>query len=280
MFYERPIYRPLADMFLDVEFGDELHLALNFMVIALDRSLKERPIRGVTETIPTSRALMIAYNSSVIRQASLLAALKEREAEATNLRRVPSRLVSIPIWYNDPWSEECARAHGVPNNVEYLAEINRTTTHGVIRAHAGTTWWVSSVGFQPGTYQALPLDPAFAISAPKYARPRQWTPERILCQAGKITSFYPVRSPGGYQLLGRTPIELYDPQQRNEVFRDGPVLPIVSERHRYVAISEAEYHAIRRQVELGEYRYHIEAGEYALDDYLGQAAPVQAGVAS
>ena len=79
------------------------------------------------------------------------------------------------------------------------------------------------------------------MTAPKYPRPRQWTPERILCLAGKITSFYPVRSPGGYQLLGRTPVDLYDPLQRNKVFRDSPVLPIAGERHRYVPIDENAY---------------------------------------
>jgi allophanate hydrolase subunit 1 len=163
--------------------------------------------------------------------------------------------------------------------MEYLAEINDTTVDGVIAAHSGTEWWVTSVGFQPGCYQALPLDPAFSISAPKYPRPRQWTPERILCLAGKITSFYPVRSPGGYQLLGRTPVDLYDPLQRNEVFRDSPVLPIAGERHRYVPIDENGYKEIRHHVECGDYRYDIEEGEYSLDDYLARLDAVQVGVA-
>jgi allophanate hydrolase subunit 1 len=264
-------------MFVDVEFGDELHLALNFRVIGLNLSLAEEPIPGVTETVPSNRALMIAYDSAVIRQAALIAALREREEEATTLRRAPSRLVTIPFWYNDPWSDECAKAHGAPNNMAYLAEINDTTIDGVIAAHSGTEWWVTSVGFQPGCYQALPLDPAFAITAPKYPRPRQWSPERTLCLAGKITSFYPVRSPGGYQLLGRTPVDLYDPLQRNEVFRESPVLPIAGERHRYVAIDEADYHEIRRQVEDGAYRYDIAEGEYFLDDYLARLDVVQVG---
>lgn len=267
MFYDPPIYRPLADSFVDVEFGDELHLALNFRVLGLDLSLKENPIPGVTETIPSNRALMIAYDSAVIRSASLIDALREREDEALKLRTLPSRLVTIPFWYDDPWSKECAKAHGAPDNMEYLADINHTTIAGVIAAHSGTEWWVTSVGFQPGCYQALPLDPAFSISAPKYPRPRQWTDERTLCLAGKITSFYPVRSPGGYQLLGRTPIDLYDPLQRNEVFRDSPVLPIAGERHQYIPIGEADYYAIRQAREDGDYRYDIAEGEYSLDDY-------------
>ena len=148
--------------------------------------------------------------------------------------------------------------------MEYLAEINATTIDAVIAAHAGTEWWVTSVGFQPGCYQALPLDPAFSISAPKTHVPDSGHPERILCLAGKITSFYPVRSPGGYQLLGRTPLDLYDPLQRNEVFRDSPVLPIAGERHRYVPIDDGEYHDVRQHVERGAYRYDIQDGKYVL----------------
>jgi urea carboxylase len=268
MFYETPVYRRLGDAFLVVEFGDELHLALNFMVMGLDLTLKDDPIPGITETIPTNRSLMLVYDAAVIRGDELIAALRERESDAAGLRSVPSRLVTIPVWYDDPWSAECAAAHDAPNNMQYLAELNQTTIEGVVAAHSGTEWWVSSVGFQPGTYQALPLDPAFSISAPKYPRPRQWTPERILCQAGKITSFYPVRSPGGYQLLGRTPIDLYDPLQRNEVFRESPVLPVVGERHRYVPVGEREYEEIRALVESGDYTYDIEVGVYSLDDYL------------
>jgi urea carboxylase len=89
-----------------------------------------------------------------------------------------------------------------------------------------------------------------------------------MCIAGRLTSFYPVESPGGYQLLGRTPIELYDPEQRNPVFRAGPVLPRVSDRHRYVPIDEAAYHEIRGQVEEGTYEYAIEPGTFRLSQYL------------
>ena len=88
-----------------------------------------------------------------------------------------------------------------------------------------------------------------------------------------------MRSPGGYQLLGRTPVDLYDPLQRNEVFRESPVLPIAGERHRYVPIGEAEYHDIRQEVERGDYRYDIAEGEYSLDDYLARLDSAPAGVA-
>lgn len=257
MIYAEAVYRAAGDLYLTVEFGDELGLALNFRVIALDAALKAHPIPGVTETVPTNRSLGVVFDPLVIRRAELIARIQELERGTGTIEALPSRLCTIPIWYDDPWSRECAAAHGAPNNVQYLAELNGVSVDEIIRLHSGTEHWVSAVGFTPACYQALPLDLSKAITAPKYQRPRKWTPERILCIAGQLTSFYPVASPGGYQLLGRTPIELYDPLQRNPVFKDGPVLPRVSDRHRYVPIDEATYREIRREVEGGTYAYDI-----------------------
>jgi KipI family sensor histidine kinase inhibitor len=268
LFYSEAVYRPLGDLYLTIEFGDELNLLLNFKVIALDAALKANPIVGITETIPTNRSLGLVYDPFVIDCERLIGRIKTVERGMGEISELTSRLVTIPIWYNDPWSLECALAAGFKNNVEYMAEINGMTVEGIIETHAGTQWWVSAVGFQPATYQALPLDPAFNLTAPKYPRPRKTTPERILCQAGKITSFYPVVSPGGYQLLGRTPLDLYDPKQRNPVFKDGPVLPRVGDRHRYVPIDETKYWNIRRQCEAGTYAYEIKEEIYRLRDYL------------
>jgi len=275
MFYSDPIYRPLGDLYLTIEFGDELDLLLNFRVIALDAALKRTPIAGITETIPTNRSLGVVYDPFAVSRERLVAQIRDIQRGLGEIAELTSRLVTIPVWYNDPWSLECALAAGFTNNVEYMAEINRMTVDDVIRTHAGTQWWVSAVGFQPATYQAMPLDPTFKLTAPKYPRPRKTTPERILCQAGKITSFYPVVSPGGYQLLGRTPIDLYDPKQRNPVFRDGPVLPQVSDRHHYVPIDEAAYWDIRRQCEAGTYVYQINSETYRLQSYLDDLARVR-----
>lgn len=275
MLHEEAVHRPLGDLYLTVEFGDELNLVQNFRVIGMNLAIKERRIAGVTETIPTNRSLAIVYDPFVIPRRRLAEELRELEQRITHLEEVPSRLVTIPVWYDDPWSDECARAHGASNNLDFLAEVNGMSVEEVIATHSGTLWWVSAVGFQPSTYQAMPLDPSKAITAPKYQRPRKWTDERTLCIAGQITSFYPVKSPGGYQLLGRTPLDLYDPEQKNAIFEDSPVLPIVSDRHRYVPIEQEEYEEIRIRVETGEYEYEIEEGVYRLEDYLANVRRFQ-----
>jgi KipI family sensor histidine kinase inhibitor len=252
-------------MYLIVEFGDELNLSLNFRVIALNGAIKKSALAGVTETIPTHRSLGIVYNQFVISYKELVDELKRLDKQLGKLSALPSRILTIPIWYNDPWSQECAQAHGMPNNMEFIAELNRITVDKVIEIHSRTLHWVGAVGFTPGCYQAVPLDPSLVLTAPKYPRPRKWTPERIICLAGHLTSVYPVRSPGGYQLIGRTPLDLYDPMQRDPVFSDSPVLTKVSDRHRYVSINKKEYEEIRLEVEGGHYKYQVEEAVFGLD---------------
>lgn len=129
-----------------VEVSDELHLEHSFRILALNLSLKDDPIAGITETVPTHRTLGIVFDPLVTSYRKLSDTLRERESEVIGLSELPSRLVELPVWYDDPSSQECARQHGAPNNMEYLAEINDTTVDGVIAAHAGTEWWVTSVG--------------------------------------------------------------------------------------------------------------------------------------
>jgi urea carboxylase len=267
---DQPVaFRALGDLELCVEFGDRIDLPLNFRVLALDHALREAKVTGVRETVPTHRSLGVVYDPLEIRRRDLERVITGLVGSMPELTEFPSRLIVIPVWYDDPWSGECARAHGVGNNIGYLAEINGITREEVVSRHAGTLHWVSAVGFQPSTYQAVPLA-EMQLSAPKYAQPRKWTDPGTVCLAGIITSYYPVRSPGGYQLLGRTPIDLFDPLQRNPAFAAGPVLPRVGDRHRYVPINGDEYHAIRAEVEAGRYEYQIDDGVHRLEFLSGR----------
>ena len=265
MIYGKPIFRPAGDVYLIVEYGDELNLSLNFRVIALNEAIKDAALAGVTETIPTHRSLGIVYNPLTISYKELAGELVRLDKQLGELDELPSRILTIPIWYNDPWSQECARVHETPNNMEFIAEINKITVEKVIEVHSGTLHWVGAVGFTPGCYQAIPLNPNLVLTAPKYPRPRRWTPERIICLAGNLTSAYPVNSPGGYQLIGRTPLDLYDPMQRDPVFADSPVLTRVGDRHRYIALNKEEYEKIRKEVEEGRYKYQVEEAIFRLE---------------
>jgi allophanate hydrolase subunit 1 len=152
--------------------------------------------------------------------------------------------------------------------MEYIAEFNNITKQQVIELHTGCDYWVTGVGFVPGAFMSYAMDPRKKFGAPLYRTPRTWTHSRLLNFGGNTSTIYPIRTPGGGQLFGRTPINIFEPEQKNAVFRDGPVLGRAGDRHRYVAITPAEYYDIRAQVEAGTYEYQIEEAVFDVAGYL------------
>jgi len=268
MIYHQPIFRTLGDTALNIEFGDETSIALNFCILALDISLRAHPPSGLVESNPQVRTLGIVYNPLVTTRDKMIAALQELIASAREVVNLPSRKMTIPALYDDPWSRECAEAFGVRNNMEYIAEFNNMTQEQVIEAHTASDYWVTGVGFVPGAFMSYAMDPRQRIGAPLYRTPRSWTPARLLNFGGTTSTIYPIRVPGGGRLFGRTPINIFEPQQNNAVFADGPVLAKAGDRHRYRAIARDEYDHIRELVKAGIYEYQVEEESFDCAQYI------------
>ena len=278
MIYHHPMFRTLGDTALNIEFGDETSIALNFRILALDISLRANPPNGLVETNPQVRSLGIVFNPLSTTRDKLIVALQELIESAGEVANLPSRKMTIPALYDDPWSRECAEAFGVRNNMEYIAEFNNMTPKQVIEAHTASDYWVTGVGFVPGAFMSYAMDPRQRIGAPLYRTPRSWTHSRLLNFGGTTSTIYPIRVPGGGQLFGRTPVNIFEPQQKNTVFAGSPVLARAGDRHRYRAIARDEYEHIRELVEAGIYEYQIEEDSFDCAQYiawlesLGEAA--------
>ncbi len=97
MIYEEPVFRPAGDVYVIVEYGDELNLSLNFRVIALNEAIKKTALAGVTETEPTHRSLGVVYNPLTISYKELVDELKRLDKQLGELKELPSRILTIPI---------------------------------------------------------------------------------------------------------------------------------------------------------------------------------------
>lgn len=268
MIYEEPIFRPLGDRYLSVEFGDEANLLLNFRVLALQEALEAEAIEGVIEIIPSLRELGLVFDYERTSHARLEAALRPLLPRIKDPTTLKSRLVRLPVWYDDPWSAETARRFNVEKNIDFVARCNGMTVEQVIATHTASDYWVVCVGFTPGCYFSRVLDPSKWITAPKYKTPRSDTPARALALAGFSTGAYPVASPGGYQLVGRLAVNIYEPEPRNEGFPEDGVLLRAGDRLRYYSVSPLEYDAIWDAVQRGRYVYEIEDGTFDVVAYL------------
>jgi KipI family sensor histidine kinase inhibitor len=201
MLYEHPAYRIMGDRALLVELGDGISPLVNKKVRELFLCLKNNRVEGVVETVPGYRSLLIVYDPLKI----TLSALKERLNKLhTTIDRseIPKpRTLEIPVVYGG----ECGP------DLNWVAEYHKLSPEEVVRFHTGTTYRVYMIGFTPGFAYMGQLPEA--IATPRRETPRTAVPRGSVGIAQSQTGVYPVESPGGWQIIGRTPLRLFDPEK-------------------------------------------------------------------
>jgi allophanate hydrolase subunit 1 len=267
MIYDEPIYRPLGDCYVAVEFGDEGDLALSFRVIALAEALRVARVPGIIELQPTLRLLGVQFDRELTTRAKVQATIEEILERPLLDQPIPSRVIDFPTWYDDPWSASTAERFEVQNNLEFVAEHNGMTKDEVIARHTGSLLWNAVVGFTPGTCLHYPLygEP---LTAPTYAKPRTFTLARCVGVIGTGTSPYSVTSPGGSQLIGRAAVDIYMATPNHDAFDAAGVLLRPGDRVQYRPVDPFEYEEIREQSARGTYDYRIEDGQFDALAYL------------
>jgi KipI family sensor histidine kinase inhibitor len=214
-----PRVRPVGDAALTVELGDAILPRLNAAVRALDRSLAEDPLSGVTEAIPTYRSLLVCYDPDRTSFAALAEALLDRATLDGSLLP-PGPLRTIPTVYggdDGPDLSDVAKARGLQED-------------DVIRLHTSLEFTAFMLGFLPG-FAYLGLLPE-SLALPRRATPRRRVPGGSVAIAGKQTGIYPRASPGGWHLIGRTSARMFDAAQ------DPPSLIEPGDRVRFARVQE------------------------------------------
>jgi KipI family sensor histidine kinase inhibitor len=254
MIYESPRYLYSGDQYLTIELGDEMTLRANFRVIGLDQAIKEARIKGFIETFPGWRSLLLSYDNLAISTRDLISELKMILNVIPQVTEVPSRLIELPVKYAGRWGPD----------LEFVAKSNNLSPEEVIRIHSETIHWVGMVGFTPGSPQLMQLNPPLLLSVPKYTSPRIYTPKGTVALGGSITAIYPVVSPGGYQMMGITPVPIYDRYQSLSIFEQSPVLLRIGDRIKFVPVDLEECDYIRQMVWEGSYEYKVIEERFSL----------------
>ena len=186
-----------------------------FKGMAICTELEKRRIAGVSEICPSNASYLVRFDPDVIHPDKMLRTLKEIEAEIGDAELdMPTRIVEIPVLYNDPWTHETLmrfrERHQDPNStdIEYARphqrlEIGRRIHRCALRV---APWFVSMVGFVAGLpFMFQMVEREKQIEVPKYLRPRTDTPKLTVGHGGCFAAIYSVRGAGGYQLFGITP---------------------------------------------------------------------------
>lgn len=229
---------PQGERGLVVELGDAIDPVLNARVRWLARAVQERLAEDVLEVVPTYRSLLVVHDPLRVPRRRLTAALSALVSElpAQVDPEQGGRLVHLPVCYGGafgPDLEDVARQAGLPPGE-------------VVHVHSSATYLVYMLGFTPG-FPYLGGMPA-RIATPRLETPRTRIPAGSIGIGGAQTGIYPVESPGGWRLIGRTPVRLFDPGARS------PFLLAAGDRIRFVPVTRAQFEDVARQVAAGTYQ--------------------------
>lgn len=218
-----------GDEHLFVECSEEMSLEAFFTSLSMAKGVRESGIKGVTEICPANASFQIKFNPDIIHPDDILREVKSIEGAAAKAEPVlKTRIVEIPVFYNDPWTHETLmrfrERHQDPagTDLDYAARVNDfSSVDDFIAAHSGSPWFVSMVGFVAGLpFMYQMVERQRQIQVPKYLRPRTDTPRLTVGHGGCFGCIYSVRGAGGYQMFGITPMPIFDPTQTTSYLRN------------------------------------------------------------
>lgn len=241
--YENAKYLVSGDKALVVEFGNKISEEINSKVRAMMIAIDSKNIDGIVEITPTYRSLMIHYNPLEIDYNNLVEKIKDIENGLDNIDIPLPEVIEIPTVYGGEYGPD----------IENVAQHNGISVDEVIKIHTSKEYLIYMLGFTPGFPYLGGMDEK--IATPRLKVPRTKITGGSVGIAGSQTGIYPIDSPGGWQLIGRTPLKLYD------VYREKPILLQSGNYIKFVKVDEKQYKEIEDAVKRGEYEYAVYSKE-------------------
>jgi inhibitor of KinA len=228
-------FLPVGDRALTIEFGDRIDRGLSRDVLRLDHIIRAAPPQGVVETVPTFRSLLVHYDPLVTSRADLERAISGLTAGEQD-GAAAARLWRIPVCYEGRFAPDLGD----------VAQSTGLAPAEIVALHRSVRYHVYMLGFLPGFPYMGDLPPQLAL--PRRANPRVRVPPGSIAIATTLTAIYPFESPGGWHLIGATPIRLFDPAG------DPPALLAAGDLLEFEPIGVDAFMSLRKAVEGGACR--------------------------
>lgn len=232
-----------GDSALLIEFGKEINPETNWTITALVQLMREQHIEGIVDVIPAFCSLLINYDPRVLSYEELKERMEHLLKMETKTEATRKRIFEIPVCYGGEYGPD----------IENIAEHAGLSVEEVIKIHSSKDYLIYMLGFLPGFTYLGGLDER--IHTPRLASPRLKIRAGSVGIGGSQTGIYPLDSPGGWQLMGMTPVRTYDPE------RQTPILVEAGDYIRFIPIDEEEFLCIQELVEKGEYQCVVHEGE-------------------
>ena len=221
--YSESRFLLMGDRGLLLEFGDEISAEVNEKVRRMTLAIQAESIDGMIETVPTYRSLLVLYNPLILPVDELKKRLIRLEEELKQTSFPDPKLTKIPVLYGGAYGPD----------LEGVARHHQISPEEVVRLHCSKPYFIYMIGFMPGfPYMGELPD---TLITPRLKTPRLSVPAGSVAIAQKQTGIYPMESPGGWQIVGRTPIKLFDPE------KDPPALLQMGDLVQFYPIEEKEF---------------------------------------
>jgi inhibitor of KinA len=214
---------PAGDSALIVEFEDRIDPIVNSRAISLADAIQNADMAGVRDVVPTYRSVAVYFDPLRTDYNRLLAELHDRARDASQRMPESREPLRIPVCYGNDFGPDLAA----------VARFGRMSEAEVVQMHTSAVYRVFMLGFVPGFAYMGIVDER--IAAPRHATPRVRVPQGTVGIAGVQTGIYPAETPGGWQLIGRTPLKPFD------AARPEPFLMKAGDSVQFYAIDRVEY---------------------------------------
>lgn len=224
-----------GDTAFSVQFGNAIDRGVSAQVMGLHELIRSTRPKGVIETVPTFRSLLVHYDPLQTSQSELVSAV-ERMIDGLSTSRPTRTLWRLPVCY-DP-------SFGI--DLPALSRVTGLSCEDVVRVHTSTQHYVYMVGFAPGhPYMG---DLPQSLTVPRREDPRAEVGAGVVATAIGMTVIYPFASPSGWHVIGRTPVSIFD------LNRDPPALFSAGDTVLCQSIPVEDYERIRRDVAAGQFQ--------------------------
>lgn len=224
-------YKLAGDKALVMEFGNKIDPEINDKVRKMYLGITNKEIDGVEEVIPSYRSVLIIYNPLQISKNKLIDKLDFIKNNLENFQFEKPEIIEIPTVYGGEYGPD----------LEFVAEYNDLSKDEVIEIHNEKKYLVYMLGFTPGFVYVGGMSEK--IATPRLDEPREKINKGSVGIAGSQTGIYPITSPGGWRLIGRTPLDLFDP------YRDPPFLIKAGDYINFKKISKEKFKKIKKEKE-------------------------------
>ncbi|MDZ7761834.1 MAG: 5-oxoprolinase subunit PxpB [Desulfovermiculus sp.] len=226
----QPVFRLSGDRGLLVELGSSIDPEINRLTRSVAKRLEHMAVPGVLDVVPAYASFLIIYDPHRITVSRLQETVQTCWNQPDTHLGGEGKTVDIPVCYNESFGPD----------LPTVARHNGLSPEEVVRMHTSGLYLIYMIGFAPGFPYLGGLDPR--LHTPRLDTPRARVEAGSVGIANDQTGIYPISSPGGWQIIGRTPLRLFTPEQTDPVpfYRPGDQL-------RFVPISEVEFQRLARE---------------------------------